>query len=236
MLSLHYSSYTAEEDAALQLIEAAADNGSETLQLSRHSHMREIPEAVKILREQLVELSLDNNYSLTSLPSLLGDFPHLRSLDVSYCSIAAVSPAVCRLSRLTKLMLSNNRISFLPSEMGHLKRLEDLRLDNNKLRVLPGGLVFLPKLRQLTVENNPLYTPEQIAGAAHVTLVPPQASVDCANCCVRAQHYQVSVSFHRLPCFGAEALPFAFFVCSDECYGHLSRRLEQHDAAMREKL
>lgn len=227
-----YEHHNASESAAATTILSASDSGTAVLQLNYLEELKEIPSSLKLLREQLESLNLDNNYSLKTLPPMLGDFPRLRSLDASYCSIVTISPKVCFLNRLTRLILSNNNISFLPTEFGQLKKLEELHVGNNKLQVLPGGLVFLPDLRELSVENNPLYTQEEIDGAAHVTLVPPQTSVDCANCCVRSKNYQVTISFHTLPSHRKVPLPFVFFVCSDECQEHLTNRLKVRHAEL----
>lgn len=232
MMALYVHGAVAD-DATAASIQAAADDGAVELHLDHRPEMTDVPGALKILRDQLEVLSLHNNYSLKALPQLLGDLRQLRSLDASYCGLTTVSPAICRLRRLTRLQLSNNKIHFLPTEFGQLKALEGLHIDSNKMCVLPGGLVFLPRLTELTVENNPLYTPEQIEGAAQVTLVPPQPSVDCANCCVLARNYCVSISFHRLPCLPRMELPFAFFLCSEECRAHMADRLAKHDATMK---
>lgn len=223
-----YNRHDAEEsDVCLQSILQAVDNGSTSLNLNFNSEIEELPAEVRMLREQLECLHIDNNYCVTALPPFVGDLHRLRWLNASYCHISRVAPQVCRLSKLERLFLSNNDISFLPSEMWQLKALEELRVDNNKLRVLPGGLLFLTRLRAVALENNPLYDPVEINGANAVSLVPSQPSIDCANCCVRVRNYVVSISFHSLA--EHRELPFVFFTCSDVCLGHLRDRLAKHD-------
>ncbi|KAH9584058.1 Leucine-rich repeat [Trypanosoma melophagium] len=216
------------EERFLDVVQQVYDNKDTTLHFSYQEDFTSIPASIKALRSTLEVLHLDNNYSLTSLPPAIGELGRLRWLNASYCRIASLPQEIGRLSHLERLYLSNNLLASLPMELWQLKSLQELRLDNNKLQVLPGGLLFLPRLATVTLENNPVLLREEVAGAAPVSLVPPMVSVDCSNCCVRLQNYEVLVTFHNLAAL--RSVPFVHCVCSETCKKHLELRLAEYDA------
>ncbi|KAJ2776473.1 hypothetical protein GGI15_004836 [Coemansia interrupta] len=63
--------------------------------------------------------------------------------------------AVCELTNLTTLIVSNNRITHLPPEIGNLTALRELSVMHNRLRSLPVELLRLGQLQTLSVFPNP---------------------------------------------------------------------------------
>lgn len=82
---------------------------------------------------------------IETLPSKLGERPHLQ-----------------------KLMLSGNRLQALPSSLSHCERLELIRVAANRLTELPHWLLTLPSLTWLAYAGNPLET-EADAAALEAT-------------------------------------------------------------------
>ncbi|KAG5484944.1 hypothetical protein LSCM1_07019 [Leishmania martiniquensis] len=226
-----HSSLVRADNAEAELEQALKD-GADTLYFGHHFDCADVPPGIAALREQLEILHLDNNYRFTSISSRVTALTNLRWLNASYCSLRSVDSSIGRLSKLERLTLNNNMLTWLPLEMWQLRVLEELHIGNNKLRVLPGGLLFLPRLRDLTLENNPFYTREEVEGAAAATYIPAQLVIDCSACRISSRHYRVLTTFHSI--LSHRDIPFVHFVCSDACAGHLSSRLEMYDQSQRE--
>lgn len=216
-------------DTAEVELQQVLEDGANTLYFSHHFNYTDVPPDIAALREQLEVLHIDNNYRFTTISPRLTALTNLRWLNASYCSLRNVDSSISRLSKLERLTLNNNMLTWLPLDFWQLKALEELHMDNNHLHVLPGCLLFLPRLRVLTLENNPLYTHEEVDGAAAATYIPAQRSVDCSACCILSRNYKVFVTFHRIA--GYRDVPFVHFVCSDECAVHMRTRLEAYDRA-----
>ncbi|CAJ1006201.1 putative Leucine rich repeat [Leishmania naiffi] len=229
MVYLTYPSYSplVEMDTAEVEMQRVLEEGSNTLYFSHHFNYTDVPPSIAALREQLEVLHVDNNYRFTTISPRVTALSKLRWLNASYCSLHSVDSSISRLSKLDRLTLNNNMLTWLPLEMWQLKALEELHIGNNHLHVLPGCLLFLPRLRVLTLENNPLYTQEEVKGAAAATYVPPQRSVDCSACCIHSRYYEVFVTFHAIA--NHRDVPFVHFACSDECAAHVRTRLEAYD-------
>ena len=88
----------------------------------------------------------------------------LEELDLRYCSISSVDDALGkRMSQLTRLFLSSNSLSAVPSSLGSLSKLQSLYLDDNVIRSfeISSGLSELTLLR---LTNNQLSSiPTQIS-------------------------------------------------------------------------
>ncbi|RHW71040.1 paraflagellar rod component [Trypanosoma brucei equiperdum] len=217
------------EENFLNAIQQAFDENATALHFSYQEGTTAVPPEIRALRGTLEILHIDNNYSLGSLPSAIGELGRLRWLNASYCRLTTVPREMGRLSHLERLHLGNNLLQELPMEMWQLKSLQELRVENNQLRVLPGGLLFLPRLEVLLLENNPLLLPEEVNGAAPITIAPRLYSVDCSNCCVRMRDHEVLVTVNNKS--GHRDIPFVHCVCSDACKQHLQTRLQGYDAA-----
>ena len=61
---------------------------------------------------------------------------------------------ICEITYLNELNISNNTLSYVPSDIGKLKDLKKLDLDNNKLTSLPAEIAMLQNLKILSVKGN----------------------------------------------------------------------------------
>lgn len=61
-----------------------------------------------------------------------------------------------QLSRLQRLVLSDNQITKLPWELKQLTHLRSLSLHNNQLQMLPKEIIELTNLTELSLRGNPL--------------------------------------------------------------------------------
>lgn len=96
--------------------------------------------------------------------------PRLRWLILTDNRISELPPELGRCTALQKLMLSGNRLRHLPEEMAACRNLELLRLAANELAVLPPWLLRLPHLTWLAFSGNP-------CAAASDPTAPPLAEI-----------------------------------------------------------
>ena len=61
---------------------------------------------------------------------------------------------ICDITYLNELNISNNTLTYVPSDIGKLKDLKKLDLDNNKLTSLPAEIGMLQNLKMLSVKGN----------------------------------------------------------------------------------
>jgi Leucine-rich repeat (LRR) protein len=100
----------------------------------------------------LNRLILDSN-PLQSLPPFVLSAP-LKFLSVDSCDILSIPPDVSKkLSSLTELSLSNNKISALPDLSGWTA-LHRLKVSNNRLAAIPSTIQFLTSLVELSLSGN----------------------------------------------------------------------------------
>ena len=89
-------------------------------------------------------------------------------LDLSSLSLTSLPPifnADPFIKRLTKLDISNNRLTSLPGEIGGLRALKDLHVSSNQLTSLPAEIGRLQALQELSVSSNQLTSlPAEIGG------------------------------------------------------------------------
>ena len=181
----------------LDQLRSGALRGSTRLDLS--AGLTELPPEILTLAESLEILNLSNN-RLTDLPDWL---PELKKLRVVFCSnnpfrhvpeilgqcpvldmigfkscqietvsaaalpprlrwliltdnrLTTVPPELGSRSRLQKLMLSGNRLTTLPVELSQCRKLELLRLAANQFTSFPDWLWDLPLLAWVAVAGNP---------------------------------------------------------------------------------
>jgi hypothetical protein len=106
---------------------------------------------------QLSMISFKSN-QLKEIPtgSLSGSLaPNLRWLILTDNQLTALPTEMGGLTRLQKLMLAGNALQALPSEMSHCQNLELIRLSANQLKALPDWLLSLPRLSWLAYAGNP---------------------------------------------------------------------------------
>ncbi|KAM7205388.1 leucine-rich repeat-containing protein 28 [Naviculisporaceae sp. PSN 640] len=99
-----------------------------------------------------------------SLPS------QLRWLILTDNRISALPSSIGRCSRLEKCMLAGNQLQSLPAEMAQCTKLALLRLSANRFDSLPSWLFSLPELAFLSFAGNPCASPNAPTpfGLAHI--------------------------------------------------------------------
>ncbi|KAL8090391.1 hypothetical protein AgCh_039750 [Apium graveolens] len=102
---------------------------------------------------KLVELKLNDNYSLTSLPSTICNLRALKTLNISHCSSLQTLPAeLGNLESLKELSAVGLRVPTLPDSIGRLTNLVTLRLRGNRnLEILPDTICNLRELEVLDI-------------------------------------------------------------------------------------
>ncbi len=117
--------------------------------------------------QQLAVLDLSNNPQLKAFPSeIVNNLPHLEKLYLTDIGMSgeAIPPSTfspsSSLSRnLSKLVLSNNRLTAIPSSITNLSKLQSLWINDNQLLSIPLGIAGLPLLKDFYCVNNPFVPP-----------------------------------------------------------------------------
>lgn len=97
---------------------------------------------------------------------------HLRWLILTDNQIESLPSEIGRCARMQKLMLAGNRLKTLPPELAHCERLELLRISANRLSELPAWLTSMPRLAWLAYADNP-FCAEWAPRAQKATMSPP---------------------------------------------------------------
>ncbi|XP_057991885.1 receptor-like protein EIX2 [Hevea brasiliensis] len=109
---------------------------------------------------QLELLRLSSNFELLDgIPSAIGNFTSLNSLDLTYCNFqGAIPSAIGNLTSLNSLDLSHNELQgAIPSAFGNLTSLNSLDLSENKLEgAIPSAIGNLTSLNSLDLSDNKL--------------------------------------------------------------------------------
>jgi small GTP-binding protein len=152
---------------ALARIRAAAENGAESLDLSRLGLTALPPEIAEL--KSLEELDLSWN-QLTSLPPEIGGLTSLTTLILWNNQLTSLPPEIGELTSLTELYLQGNQLTSLPPEIGELKSLTTLELYENQLTSLPPEIGELTSLTLLDLRYNQLASlPPEIGGLTSLT-------------------------------------------------------------------
>eukprot|EP00898_Chlorokybus_atmophyticus_P001617 jgi/Chlat1/2456/Chrsp171S02338 len=94
---------------------------------------------------------------LTKLPKeVLSVGLQARALDASNNRLSALPDCISQLSNITRLTLTSNCLTSIPSSIEYLKGLKLLALDYNQLTSLPVSVGQLSALDKLTISNNRL--------------------------------------------------------------------------------
>lgn len=97
--------------------------------------------------------------NIITMPTMIERLENLESLVISSSSIISYPhlPAeIGKLTKLSKIHISNTNITSIPPEIGNLSNLRELYIANNKLTTLPVELGNLCKLESLVLTNNSL--------------------------------------------------------------------------------
>ncbi|KQT63417.1 MULTISPECIES: protein kinase [unclassified Pseudomonas] len=97
--------------------------------------------------------------------------PQLRWLILTDNRIASLPSELGERPALQKLMLAGNRLQSLPDSLRHCHRLELLRIAANQLNELPQWLLTLPSLTWLAYAGNPLETEADAAALEATPLI-----------------------------------------------------------------
>lgn len=141
-------------------------------------------------RLQKLRILFCSGNPFTSLPGVLGDCPQLDIAGFKACSIETIPvaalnpnlrwliltdnrlselpPEIGRCLRMQKLMLAGNRITTLPPELSYCRNLALLRISANRLVDLPGWLFRMPRLFWLAFSGNDFSHVEPVSILPHV--------------------------------------------------------------------
>jgi hypothetical protein len=164
----------------------------EILNLSQN-RLRDLPDDLHRLKKLRILFCSENEF--TRLPAVLGSCPNLtmigfKSNQICHVDDRSLSPwlrwliltdnrisqlpsGIGRCRDLQKLMLAGNRLERLPDEMSGCVNLELIRLSSNRLQMLPDWLFTLPRLSWLALAANPVFETNH--------LFPAVTSIDWKN-------------------------------------------------------
>ncbi|XP_068123843.1 leucine-rich repeat and calponin homology domain-containing protein 1 isoform X2 [Hyperolius riggenbachi] len=104
------------------------------------------------------------------IPETLANLHMLTYLNISRNQLSSLPACICGLP-LKVLIASNNKIGFLPEEIGQLQQLMELDISCNEITSLPQQISLLKSLRELNVRRNYLkILPQEIVDLPLVKL------------------------------------------------------------------
>ena len=101
------------------------------------------------------ELKLKDRQITHILPAI-GRLTAVTSLDLSFNRLRELPNAIGKLANLKEFWAVVNSIEDLPASFGNLTKLTDVKLSTNNLKRVPSALKQLPVLEYLTLDHNPL--------------------------------------------------------------------------------
>ena len=116
-----------------------------------HNRLKEIPRGLSKLHK-LSKLDISSNL-FASLGLHLGNLKNLLSLHVDYNVLENIS-FLLHLESIEVFSASNNKISFIPSELILTPNLREIDLSKNKIAEIPTNICFLKSMQVLNLENN----------------------------------------------------------------------------------
>ncbi|XP_069829014.1 leucine-rich repeat and calponin homology domain-containing protein 1 [Dendropsophus ebraccatus] len=87
------------------------------------------------------------------IPDILANLQMLTYLNISRNQLSSLPACICGLP-LKVLIASNNKLGFLPEEIGQLQQLMELDISCNEITSLPPQIGLLKSLRELNVRRN----------------------------------------------------------------------------------
>lgn len=105
--------------------------------------------------EAQVQHTATQGYTLV-LPSLTGNITSLDDMKAAMKKLDVFPVEICELTQLNQLILMNNNIKEIPSDIKKLVNLTKLNVSKNKITVLPVELGELKQLKTLIVKGNPI--------------------------------------------------------------------------------
>ena len=97
-----------------------------------------------------------SNCGFTQIPDSISNLKNLEVLSIFHCPMDRnqVNPAICSLTKLTKLLLVDMNLLSLPEKIGNLTNLQELYAYENHLDSLPDSFENLVNLRGLSLKQN----------------------------------------------------------------------------------
>ena len=148
-------------DKALKLIERAAKDSLEELDLSGMELTELPPEIGKLFQLQKLILGKfdDEKFDyignkLTKLPSEISQLTNLRKLYITANSIDTFPIEIIKLNNLTHLYLEVNSLELVSSEISQLTNLKELYINDNSFFIFPLEVTKLTKLEVLSIGGN----------------------------------------------------------------------------------
>ncbi|KAI8908642.1 hypothetical protein DFJ77DRAFT_125282 [Powellomyces hirtus] len=107
---------------------------------------------------QLEHLSLGGNQLTSDQIEQAGfdKFGSLTRLNLTQNKLSRISPSICECDALVHLALGGNEIEEIPDAVVNLKQLQYLGVDNNKLTTINKAIGKLPTLKGISIAGNPL--------------------------------------------------------------------------------
>jgi Leucine-rich repeat (LRR) protein len=106
--------------------------------------------------DSLLEIYINENAAIESLPIELGALQNLEVADFSLNGLKSVPAEIYKCKNLKILQLAGNQITSLPEGISQLENLEELYLDQNLIDSLPADIVELKNLKKLSLTANQL--------------------------------------------------------------------------------
>jgi len=94
--------------------------------------------------------------NLTRIPEFVFKMTELTKLDLSYNRIESIPDKIGALKNLKNLTMISNALKSLPRSIGSLTKLELLSLDDNELTTLPSSMDKLDTMRTMSMSDNKL--------------------------------------------------------------------------------
>ncbi len=120
----------------------------------------------------VTSFDVSDNRLTGALPSEIGKWKQLESLDASNNLMTGIPAEIGQLRFLKSVDYGNNQIDTMPNEIANLANLERLSLAGNLYREVPLTLLQLPKLSSLNLSDNRITKlPDDLSGWKNVRTI-----------------------------------------------------------------
>ncbi|CAH8538922.1 unnamed protein product [Schistosoma bovis] len=135
--------------------------------LLTYNKLTHIVDEIKYLK-RLSVLVVSRNLIRQDLPSSIGELTKLVKLDLSFNHITFLPDSIGKCTSLRDLNLQHNQLTKLPDSIGNLVNLCRLSIKYNQLVEIPASLANCVKLDEFNVENNQLSSlPNNLLSCLH---------------------------------------------------------------------
>eukprot|EP01063_Lacrimia_lanifica_P011517 TRINITY_DN18277_c0_g1_i1.p1 TRINITY_DN18277_c0_g1~~TRINITY_DN18277_c0_g1_i1.p1 ORF type:complete len:272 (+),score=118.59 TRINITY_DN18277_c0_g1_i1:66-818(+) len=201
-----------DEEKVREEIEEVRQAGATALKIRNYEELTALPDEVGELK--VYKLSVDNNYVLRKIPPTICNLAErLEELNLSYNALEELPAEICSLRYLQRLLVSNNRLRCVPTDMDKLSSLEELNLDNNYITAFPPNIGYMKKLKRFFISNNPLVDEDDVP---HAPFHPPSVT-DCDLCKSSLEGGKPILVMNFIDICVNKGVPVAYFLCSKRC-------------------